>query len=722
MAAAAAAAGGVSEHDRRELVKALRDGEADEASAILERRPNLATTLTPQPLVHLAVTAPANAPRLLGLLLDAGAPAEATNARGLTALHVAALRGISPCVRRLLSAGADVNYQDSDGRIPLFYAARSRRDTARRCLQMLLEAGSSLDVPDTYGATPLHAAVESGNVAAVEALLRAGANHACKDAEGCTPLHSASSSLMAETLLAAGADVTFPDNCNKSSLDKAIRYKSSIAHTMLGAGLAVQGDLQDSDLRVYFHLNLAGGGARGEASLLNTMVTHGQTQLLKHPLCEAFLHLKWLIVSPLFYMKLAIYVCLVTSLTGDVCLRSILPTPGNTSLPQGAKSAGMDTDVVLLLATICQSIAATLLVLVALRGVLLMIILKTLHWRRLEKWVELIFCACSVLLLVMEGPLRPWERHVAVFSLMLGWFQITVLIGHIPAVGIYVQMFQAVSLRMLVFAGIFSSLFVGFAVSFHLLFEARVFEHVTTAHLKTLAMMVGELDFADILGPEAPDALPGTAQVMYVVFVMAMTVVATNLMVGLAVQDIQELQKEAGVRRLALTVEQEEAVDRVLRSALLSSLLPAAVASWLRRRFSLLFHLPPRQLLFHTPGYHVKNLLGSEWSGPANKYNIFICPNDRFNPGQVYCSMKTNMLVPTGYFLPSWVLKNTRNLLETCGFAEHNKENDITEDDQDEYNVKKEPISLEALQEQMSDLQGSVRHITQMLQKISDGI
>lgn len=57
-------------------------------------------------------------------------------------------------------------------------------------------------------------------------------------------------------------------------------------------------------------------------------------------------------------------------------------------------------------------------------------------------------------------------------------------------------------------------------------------------------------------------------------------------------------------------MEQEEAVDRALRSSLLSSLLPAAVALWLRRRFSLLFHLPPRQLLFQTPGYHVKNLLG----------------------------------------------------------------------------------------------------------------
>lgn len=61
-------------------------------------------------------------------------------------------------------------------------------------------------------------------------------------------------------------------------------------------------------------------------------------------------------------------------------------------------------------------------------------------------------------------------------------------------------------------------------------------------------------------------------------------------------------------------------------------------------------------------------------------------------------------------------------MLDTCGFVGYNESNDVSEDDQDEYDVKKEPISLEALQEQINDMQGSIGYITQMLQKITNEI
>lgn len=47
--------------------------------------------------------------------------------RSRTAVHVAALHGNADCVKFLLGQGADVDYQDEDGKTPLISAAFNGR-------------------------------------------------------------------------------------------------------------------------------------------------------------------------------------------------------------------------------------------------------------------------------------------------------------------------------------------------------------------------------------------------------------------------------------------------------------------------------------------------------------------------------------------------------------------------------------------------------------------
>lgn len=92
--------------------------------------------------------------------------------------------------------------------------------------------------------------------------------------------------------------------------------------------------------------------------------------------------------------------------------------------------------------------------------------------------------------------------------------------------------------------------------------------------LKTIIMMSGELEFEDIFyNKEGPKVLyPVTAAAMFFAFVLLVTVILTNLMVGLAVSDIQGLQASAGLDRLC---RQAELVAR-LESLFFSKLLRKA--------------------------------------------------------------------------------------------------------------------------------------------------
>lgn len=85
----------------------------------------------------------------------------------------------------------------------------------------------------------------------------------------------------------------------------------------------------------------------------------------------------------------------------------------------------------------------------------------------------------------------------------------------------------------------------GFALSFTVLFsDYKAFENVSSSVLKTVVMMLGELEFENILYDEDKDGLVGslypiTSHSMLFAFVILVTIILMNLLVGLAVSDIQ---------------------------------------------------------------------------------------------------------------------------------------------------------------------------------------
>ncbi|RYG57568.1 hypothetical protein EON66_00060 [archaeon] len=76
-------------------------------------------------------------------------------------------------MRRLIAAGAPLEWTDEDGWTPLWVAAYNGKMEA---LQLLLKAGASIRATNKHGWTPLHGAAAGGQADAVRALLEAGAD------------------------------------------------------------------------------------------------------------------------------------------------------------------------------------------------------------------------------------------------------------------------------------------------------------------------------------------------------------------------------------------------------------------------------------------------------------------------------------------------------------------------------------------------------------------
>ena len=135
-----------------------------------EKAVDLIRSLAPSYSLHDAAAAgDANA---VDLLLYAGLPSDARNAKGSTPLHLAANKGHDAIVGLLLDRGAPVDAANEDGNTPLHAAvAATQLGTAKQ----LLSAGATADAPGKGGVLPMRIAARHGDGRMIQALREHGA-------------------------------------------------------------------------------------------------------------------------------------------------------------------------------------------------------------------------------------------------------------------------------------------------------------------------------------------------------------------------------------------------------------------------------------------------------------------------------------------------------------------------------------------------------------------
>lgn len=497
--------------------------------------------------LHLA--AEEGSPECTKLLLDAGAPWDAKNSRGQTAMHLAALAQSAETLEVLIAAGANVNIEDDNGRIPL-HAAVAKALRGSELVKMLIQAGASINKPDKFGYTALHIAALNEN------------------------------SLLVILLLTKGADITAQTKGGVSALSFIVRRTPAVLPRFIGRldqAISLHdhelGDV-DCELRLDFRPLVPGG--RGETDLMLCLIDVGQRHVLKHPLCESFLYLKWLRIRKFFLFSLifhSIFVAIfsayvaVTFLWDEKRLGTILFWP-----------VSMFT---------CMLVCKELFQLA--HGIWSYI-------KRWENWLQwgVILLSCVILV----SPIGNWQHHAAALGIILVWVELMMVVGRFPMFGLYVQMFTQVAMNFFKFLGAYMCLIIGFSLGFSVLHKNyKSFKNPLVGLLKTIIMMSGEIEFEDVFfDKDAKILYPVTAHLMLLAFVILVTIILTNLMVGLAVSDIQELQRCAGLDRL---IRRAELVAH-LESMLFSKLLDRAPRKIVKmcRKGALLLH-PPHHCAIH---------------------------------------------------------------------------------------------------------------------------
>ncbi|KTF80550.1 hypothetical protein cypCar_00019551 [Cyprinus carpio] len=126
-------------------------------------------------------------------------------------------------------------------------------------------------------------------------------------------------------------------------------------------------------------------------------------------------------------------------------------------------------------------------------------------------------------------------------------------------IGIYVVMFREISRTLLSIILLFFYLILGFALAFYaLMIEQQHFGRMFLSLLQTFVMMVGEINYQEnFLKPFLQGDLPFPLLTLaiFVWFVLLVPILLMNLLIGLAVGDIAEVQTNACLKRIAMQIE-----------------------------------------------------------------------------------------------------------------------------------------------------------------------
>lgn len=471
------------------------------------------------------------------LLLSEGAKANTKNYRGFTALHLAARCASLECVEVLLRDGnADPNAEDYDSRTSL-HAAVNRSERACDIIEMLSSWGAQVNKKDNYGYSPLH-------IAAME---------------GLTPC--------VETLIFLGADVTSKSKKGHTALSVIARKtpKSlAILRHNLDCGISFSHCAENNEeVQIEFDFGrLLKFSYPREITYLNSLIDEGQKDILQHPLCAAFLFMKWgkirkfylarLIFSFLFVTFLSIYVLTAVVKTCDGKYSKKYGVPNELCQKQSLLGDILEDNPIEFERWVLMGITAfeILRKLTGITG-------YSSIWQYFTTFENLMewFVLLSVFSLYNIRDDYSWQNHVGGYAVLGAWTNLMLMMGQLPMFGDYVAMYQKVLKEFLKLLMAYLCLLLGFTICFCVVFpNEEMFSNPLMGFISTLSMMVGELNLNILINDPMLDDPPLifelSSQVIFILFLMFVTIILMNLLVGIAVHDIQGLRKTAGLSKL----------------------------------------------------------------------------------------------------------------------------------------------------------------------------
>lgn len=305
------------------------------------------------------------------------------------------------------------------------------------------------------------------------------------------------------------------------------------------------------------------------------MVDSSREELLDHPLVTALRRHKWISFGRVFYYtSLVSYLIFLAFLTGYILVTKppyAIDKSGFSSLAGENDCEKYDNsgEKQHLFAKIAKYVILVFDVIYLIKEGF-QAFHGGLSYINVENALELSVFLFSFLLVLDVEPCQndtgyrmDWQWNFGSISIVLAWIMLNLYIQKFPKLGIYVVMFRYILYTFFKFFLVFLLFIIAFGLGFYSLIQNQTpYSTSWNAIIRTSVMMIGEFDYNDIFHGE-DEVHYWLTYVLFCSFLIVMTIIIMNLLVGLAVDDIKGVQDQAALKRIAMKVQVVLDIERI---------------------------------------------------------------------------------------------------------------------------------------------------------------
>ncbi|GAB1600551.1 transient receptor potential cation channel subfamily A member 1-like isoform X3 [Argonauta hians] len=497
-----------------------------------------------------------------------------------TALHMASQNGHIKLVSLLLRKGA-VIYKDTEGNTPLHLAAKNGYTHTTRLLLDIYP--NILDSKNINRDTPLHVTSAEGHAPMVNLLLSLGAkldtNNEDKTFFDCIIYNKHHDAAMAVVL-------------NDRWEECMELYSVLYGWPMIGLVRQlpeIEFNFKHMQHPAMYHKKKQIQKENfGPLSCLVTMAKLGREDLLSHPVCENFLKMKWNGYGRWIYIfNLLFYIIFLGLLTNFVTTHDSMmhyDPDCSYALNKTYKAAAVPTTDVKtkeemnacsfkVMQTFELSIfhgitvwLITIFCIINLLKEIVQIIQQGKRYFRepinILEWI-LYTSTCVFILPFLFRLSLHFQWEAGALAIFFAWFNLLVFLQRIEIFGLHVVMCLEVLRTLIQAICIYSILFIAFGMGFYVIMAKEESHAHRSPGLSILrvGMMILEPEFMDNFNEPFTDDDPYTLHfgnvsiLMLAMFMLFTPIMLMNLLIGLAVGNIDAVIRDARLKRLTMQVE-----------------------------------------------------------------------------------------------------------------------------------------------------------------------